>query len=380
MKFNLRTKTISVILLTSIVAILMAGVMINFQTERAFNTFLTGQLQFLEDNRPRMMPGMPDFRGLRSEASHQLLEKQFARELWRAVAWASVFASGVALIVGLYFSDRITDPLRELKRHVNRMKQHRYDEPVLVHGDDEVAGIAADFESLRQELNRVEELRKDAVSDLAHEIATPLQSLLGIVEGIEDGMYEAKDKMTDMKSAIERIQNMTDDLRKFSHSRSKARTCEKEPLELAAFVTQELSSLALEAKANGLEVIIDIPADLTIETDRSMLSHILLNLVKNALQHTEKGSVSVAASVLPGRSGQKSGKVITVADTGSGITESDLPYIFERFYRGDRSRNRKTGGTGLGLAIVKEYVDQLGWTIQVTSTEGSGSVFSLLCS
>ncbi|OIP97474.1 hypothetical protein AUK40_03105 [Candidatus Wirthbacteria bacterium CG2_30_54_11] len=379
MKLNLRAKTIGIILLTSIVAILMAGVMFNIQTERAFNTFLNGQLQFLEDNRPRMMPGMPDFRALRGEASHLLLERQFARELWRAVVGASVLASGVAFVVGFFFSDRITRPLRELKRHVNRMKQHHYDEPVVVYGDDEVAEIGADFESLRQELWRVEELRKDAVSDLAHEIATPLQSLLGIVEGIEDGMYQAKDKAEDMKNAIERIQTMTEDLRRFSHARSKARSCKKERIDLSSFVPHELGSLSAEAKTKGITLATDIPAGLELETDRSMLSHILLNLVKNAVQYTDEGRVEVRISEVTTRAGQKKAIRFMVEDTGSGIAPTDLPYIFERFYRGDRSRNRKTGGTGLGLAIVKEYVDQLGWTIEVASEPGKGSTFTLLC-
>jgi signal transduction histidine kinase len=372
MRLNLRSKTIIVILVTSLVALLTAGIFINWQVQRDFNRFLDRQAVFLDEN-----IGAPPPRGMRmlmQEQPHRQLQDEFIDHVWRGIALAGVLAVVVAVGVGWFFAQRITSPLERLQRNISKLKEHLYTEPVAVIGQDEIGELSLAFEDLRLELQRVEELRKDVVSDMAHELTTPLQALLGIVEGVEEGIYEPKEKAPQMKQAISDMRALVDDMRLFSHARAKAREIAREKIRLKDFVEHETGSLLHEAGSKGLEVKIEIEDAFTAEADRSMLAHIFNNVIRNAIQFTDTGHIRIAtATEADGK------KHILIEDSGIGIAEKDLPYIFERFYRADRSRSKETGGTGLGLAIVKEYVEQLGWEIAVQAEVGKGTTFTITC-
>jgi len=376
MKFNLRDKTTLIIVITSLIALVTAGLFISRRVDIAFERFLEDQvrlfdrMQEADTNTLQPFPGIRRFVQIRQEAPHQQLEEQFVREVWRGLTLAGIVAVGMSFIIGMLFSSLITKPLVRLKKHIAKVKQHEYDDRLDMKGSDEIAELGHDFDELREELGRVEELRKDAVSDLAHEITTPLQSLLGIVEGIEEGIYDGKEKVEDMKTSIEQLRRMIDDLRLFSHARAKVRDVDLQAIPFLQFIQSTCAAVFFEAEKKGLTVGIAVSADATIRADADMLAHILTNLVKNAMQYTKQGSIIIEAH-------GKEVSEFSVRDTGSGINAKDLPYIFERFYRGDQSRSRETGGTGLGLSIVKEYIDQLGWQITVQSEAGVGSEFRI---
>jgi nitrogen fixation/metabolism regulation signal transduction histidine kinase len=175
MKLNLRNKTIFLIALTTVGALLMAGIIINFRVNHAFDVFVDDQINFLQ-SRGLLMQSVQRLNGLRKQLSQMTLEAQFQRQLWQGIASAGIISLAVAIGIGVYFANRLTSPLKKLKTQIDRMKSHNYDEPLSIQGDSEITDVAKSFEALRNELIRVEELRKDLLSDMAHEITTPLQS------------------------------------------------------------------------------------------------------------------------------------------------------------------------------------------------------------
>ena len=304
-----------------------------------------------------------------AEKTHLALESEFEGRVWRGIALGGIIAFSGATIGGWYFADRITKPLSRLKKGIEELRDRNYSKPLIVQGDDEIAQLGRDFENLRSDLHTIEELRKDVISDLAHEIMTPLQSMLGVVDGIEEGIYNPSEKLDVLRYAIKQIQSMVDDMKNFSHTRARIRNLHLESVNLSEFLPTLLEPFSQQAKDKGLQFTLKVASDQEIiQSDRNALSHIVSNLVQNAINYTQSGGISIHATT----------QQIVIRDTGCGIHKKDLPYIFERFYRADKSRSRDTGGTGLGLAIVKEFVRQLNWDIKVTSSIRKGSSFFVL--
>lgn len=374
MRFNLRTKTILVIVFVCLLSLVTAGLIINWRVNIAFDDFLQGQVVFFRDRGWPEVMGVPPMMEFRADSMHIKLEAGFKEQVWKGLVQAALMASIAAMMIGLFMADRITAPLKVLVRRISRLKQHDYNEKVELVGDEEIREVARSFEELREELYRVEELRKNAISDMAHEITTPLQSMLGMIEGLEAGIYRPEDKIEDMKAAISRMTRLVDDMREFSYARAKTRQIVIEKINLGQFVQTELAALFQEAEKKGLKTEISIKDTIEMETDRKILAQTLANLLKNAINYTTKGKIAISAER------NASDLELSIKDTGCGISEQDLPLIFERFYRGDKSRSQKTGGTGLGLSIVKEYADMMNWEIKVESEEGKGSLFRLVIS
>ncbi len=370
LKVNLRSKIILLVAAMTLLAIGSAAIIINMRVSIAFENFLESQSNIWRSvgSFDQMLRLSPDYR---RTVFSSFLESQFKEQIWQGLAIAGVFSVASAILFGAYLSDRISEPLRELKTQVLKLKAYHRGDPIKIGGDPEIAEVSHAFEDLRQELNRVEELRKDAISDMAHEIITPLQSLLGTIEGIEEGIYKAPAKIGEMKQSVEQIRAIVDDFRFFSHARAKTKDQKLEAVELKPFVTNLVATVSRSTGNKKLKLTTTIPADIVLNTDKQMLSHILTNLVKNAVQYTPKGEVKVSA--------ETEGKLILlkVSDTGLGIDPEDLPNIFERFYRGRRTRPSEAGGTGLGLAIVREYIDQLHWHIDVASVPDQGTTFTI---
>lgn len=227
------------------------------------------------------------------------------------------------------------------------------------------------------EAKKLEQVRKDFVANVSHELKTPITAIKGFADTLLDGAIEDKDNARRfvgiIKANSERIDSLVDDLMTISKIELGAIAFEKASVDMEEIIQQVYATVEGRAREKGLALNIDVAAELhTVDADRGRLIQILTNLVDNALKFTSRGSITAGASMEGGV------PFIFVRDTGMGIPARNISRLGERFYRVDPSRSRDMGGTGLGLAIVKHLVKAHGWTMRIESQEGVGTVVRIL--
>jgi len=226
------------------------------------------------------------------------------------------------------------------------------------------------------ELKRLEDIRRDFVANVSHELRTPISSIKGYAETLLDGKVENNDTVKEFMGIIyqdsNRLANLIDDLLDLSRIESGKMKMEFEPLDIKPVAKRCMDVLERSAKDKSLKIKFDIATELPrVLGDEKRLSQVFLNLLDNAIKYTpEGGTILINTSIMENM------VQVDVSDTGIGISEKDMPRIFERFYRVDKARSRELGGTGLGLSIVKHIVQAHNGQIWAQSTLGQGSTFS----
>ncbi|MFL1431733.1 MULTISPECIES: sensor histidine kinase [unclassified Nocardiopsis] len=279
----------------------------------------------------------------------------------------------LTVVVSTTLATRLLRPVHALTDAVNRMREGGG--PVArveVRDSGEIGRLAEAFNEMSEHLERAEAQRKAMVSDVSHELRTPLSNLRGWLEAVQDGVVEPEpDRMGMLLGETLLLQAVIDDLQDLALADAGRLRLSPEPLEVGPLVEQVVAGHGLRAEEAGVRLVAET-RDVTLVADRTRLLQVLGNLVGNALRHTpEGGTVTVRAH----RAGSEA--VLRVTDTGVGIAEEDLPHVFDRFWRADKSRNRRTGGSGLGLAIVRGLVELHGGTVAVGSRVGEGTAFTL---
>ncbi|WP_239475502.1 HAMP domain-containing sensor histidine kinase [Streptomyces sp. CS131] len=314
---------------------------------------------------------------------------------------AGAAALVLALTVGasVFAGARLVRPLHALTGAAQRMRDGEQPASVPVSGDDEVGRLAAAFNDMSAHRARLEEQRKAMVSDVAHELRTPLSNIRGWLEAAQDGLADPDPAF--VSSLLEEavlLQHIIDDLQDLAAADAGALRLHPEPVEVRELLGQVAAAHQARAENAGVTLTVTAPAPgPALSADPVRLRQAVGNLVSNAVRHTpEGGQVTLRAYVAgrdasgpyaPGPNASEEGRgtavagggtvVIEVTDTGSGIPAGDLPHVFDRFWRAEKSRSRRTGGSGLGLAIVRKLVEAHGGTVEATSTEGEGSTFAL---
>ncbi|AWS40760.1 cell wall metabolism sensor histidine kinase WalK [Streptosporangium sp. 'caverna'] len=268
---------------------------------------------------------------------------------------------------------RLVRPLRALTGAARRMEEGEVPARVKVTGADEIGKLATAFNAMSERREQLEKLRKAMVSDVAHELRTPLSNIRGWLEAAEDGVV-APDRAL-MSSLLEEallLQHVIDDLQDLAVAEAGELRLHRERVNTADLLAQVATAHRGSADTAGITLSTSSEGDPELLADPVRLRQAVGNLVSNAIRHTPAGgTVSLRAR----EEGDQ--VVIDVADTGAGITAEDLPLVFERFWRAEKSRNRQTGGSGLGLSIVRKLVEAHGGTASATSVLGRGSVFTL---
>lgn len=296
------------------------------------------------------------------------------------------FASSVSVSFGYFFSTSITQRLKELDRGARRLSEGQFSVRVDVAGRDEVAALGRAFnamaehlENAEHEAERLEKARQEFIAGASHDLRTPLASLRAMLEAIADGVVEdPTDYIRRSQRVITQMSNLTDDLVELAALDSGAAPMERTPGPIEEVIETALEGAALKAESKGVELTGPTHSDLPlIPMAADKIGRVLQNLLDNAIDHTEPGGKVNISAV------ERNGAVeVTVGDSGIGIRPESLPYIFERFYRGEESRPRAdndAGGLGLGLAIAKELIEAHGGTIWAESDMQSGTniTFSL---
>jgi signal transduction histidine kinase len=288
-----------------------------------------------------------------------------------------LLAAGVAglaaVLLTLVLSRRILRPVEALTAAAQRMEKGDLSQRVEVHSQDEIGELARAFNAMADGLARLEELRRNMVTDVAHELRTPLSNIRGYLEALQDGVVEPKPEVIDsLHEEAMLLNRLVDDLRELTLAEAGQLKLERRPVAPADLVDRALEAARAQAEAKGIALQADLPEDLPlVDVDSQRIGQVLGNLLSNALTHTPPGGKVVVVA----RAKQLAVEV-SVSDTGEGIPLERLPYIFERFYRADRSRSRATGGTGLGLSIAKQLVEAHGGRISVASQVGQGTTFT----
>jgi two-component system sensor histidine kinase BaeS len=302
-------------------------------------------------------------------------EQEFLQSVHQSLNWVGTAIIFVGLAASYALARSITVPLRKLNSGVKAIESGNFKFKVDITSNDEVEHLAAAFNRMTEALETNNRLRKQLLADIAHELRTPLAVIQGNLEGMLDGVVENdKEQLASLYEETVHLNHLIKDLKDLSLAEAGQLSLEKEPTDigqLAARAVNMVKPLADE-KAISLECAFDT-VPLT-EVDPNRMSQVIYNLLTNAVRYTDEGG-NVCIRTCFERREQLSWVKIIVCDSGQGITEEDLPHIFDHFYRADKSRNRKSGGSGIGLAIVKQLVEAHGGKVRVESMLGKGSCF-----
>jgi signal transduction histidine kinase len=300
-------------------------------------------------------------------------EQSFLNHVNMSLLIAGLVGAAVAILLGLFLTRQFTKPIRALKKGAARIASGDLSYRVDVKSGDEFGELASSFNSMAASLDSSEQSRRRLFADIAHELRTPLSVIGGTVDAMLDGVYEpSADNLNSIKEETKVLTRLVAELRDLTLAESGHLKLSIEPTNMAELVRRRASQAEVIAREKNITLSTDIAEGLPeIEADGKRIEQVVANLLDNALNHTpSSGRVMVAVSA------DKGDVLVSVSDTGEGIPAEHLPYIFERFYKVDDARSRKTGGAGLGLAIAKQMVELHGGKIWVESEAGKGSRFS----
>ncbi len=267
---------------------------------------------------------------------------------------------------------RMSVPLDDLLAASNRVAEGDYAAQVEEKGPPEMRSLTRAFNSMAARLKRNSDLRRSELAEISHELRTPLTIIQGNVEGILDGMYPADQSR--LKSILEETQilgRLVDDLRTLSIAENGVLELKREPVDLIQLVRETVAAFRAQADAAAvsLNLVLDA-AEVTLEVDPERIRQVISNLISNALRYTPRqGSIKI--HLTESAAGAERSVRIEITDSGPGIATSDLPYIFDRFYKSSDSH-----GMGLGLSIAKYIVEAHGGSIKAESPAGGGTQIS----
>ena len=285
---------------------------------------------------------------------------------------AGVVIAVGSLFVGFVVSRRIVQPLATLTDATRAVAAGDLDVRVPENHPGELGDLASAFNRMGEDLARADRLRRDMTADVAHELRTPLAVIRGKLEGVLDGVYPASaEHLEPIIEETELLTHLVEDLRLLALAEAGQLALDVRPTDVSDLLRDAAVNFGPQADDREITLALVLAGGLpTVLADPRRIAQVLGNLLTNALRHTpQSGAVTLCASRGEGV------VVLTVTDTGSGIPPEDLPYIFERFWRGEKSRSRAAGGSGLGLAIARQLVEMHGSVIAVESTPGEGSSF-----
>ncbi|MDX6281644.1 MAG: two-component system, OmpR family, sensor histidine kinase BaeS [Kribbellaceae bacterium] len=319
---------------------------------------------------PYVAPPALLFVSTRSEAS---AEFDLSPANQKRIAGVAAAILGITVLIVAVGGIRLVQPLRALTKASRRMTSGDDNVRVKVRGIDEIGQLSLAFNELADARAKTESLRRAMVSDIAHELRTPLSNIRGWLEAVEDGV--AQPDATFIASLSEEaalLQHILDDLRDLATADAGNLRIHPERVYLGLLLDQVAGTFRSQAEHAGITLSSATIGDIELEADPVRLRQAVGNLVANALRFTPAGgSVRIDGRV------DGTEVVIDVTDTGAGIAAEDLPKVFDRFWRAEQSRNRHTGGSGLGLPIVRSLIEAHGGTATATSTLDEGSTFTV---
>lgn len=305
------------------------------------------------------------------------IEEAYRDSSLTSLGIALVVAVGCASVVAWYVSRRLQAPLGALTRAAREVSRGHYDRRVALSGASrELDTLAEAFNTMAARLEQVEDTRRQLLSDLAHEMRTPVATVRAYSEGLQDGVVRwGEDVAAVLLDQSDRLGRLAEDLDDVSRAQEGRIPLDLRPCRVGDLVWAAADAARAACQIKGVNLVVDLDpaAGMTVDVDPQRFGQIIANLLSNALRHTSAGG-TVLIAALP----VDAEVAIRVTDNGDGIPPEQLPHVFERFYRGDTARDRAHGGSGIGLTISKALADALGGSLTAASPgPGEGSTFTV---
>jgi len=296
----------------------------------------------------------------------------------RSTFWSVIAGTTAAGVLSYWVSKRIVQPLTQIEQITQKFAAGQLDERLQPSEIPEINQLATSFNRMAVSLEDVEHRRRELVSDLTHELRTPLTVLRGYLEELADARIEATPAVyQQLAKETRRLERLINDLQELSKAEAGYLPIKLQPVNLRPLLESLVQKFSDQLLEDGPVLRLECPDQLPqVLADIDRVEQVLVNLLGNALTYTNVGSITVQAWTEPqGANSRRSRLWIAVTDTGIGLSPQDLPHVFERFWRAEKSRNQHTGGTGIGLAICQRLIELQGGQITVESQLGQGSTF-----
>ncbi len=309
-----------------------------------------------------------------ADSAFDATQQDFLRRVNASILLAGLAAGLIALGIGFVLFRQVTAPLNALAVASRQIAAGDLNARVVTTGADEMGQVGSAFNAMADSLSKSETARRNMIADIAHELRNPLGVIQGQLEGMLDGVFPTTpEQIASIHDETLLLTRLVDDLRDLALADAGQLRITRQPTDLRALIEKTVAAFTPQAAAKNIALKATTVAALpSLNIDAQRIEQVMRNLIGNALRHTpENGAIDVQCSVTSEQSSVK----VSVSDTGAGISAQDLPYVFERFWRGDKSRSRAGGGAGLGLAIAKQLIEAHGGTIGVESEPGRGATF-----
>lgn len=354
-------------LFASYLLIISVGCFTLYWAGDAFVSFFSdrhmgGMMNQMQHASPMMEAMATDLNTAYREATHQ------------AMVWGLGVSALVAAIVGLFLSQRIVAPIRKMQRAGRRIAAGQYQERLDPQAPGEIGELAETFNEMAEALEQTETRRVELLANVAHEFKTPLSSLHGYVTGLQDGLFKADEEiLAACARQVARLERLAGDLSLLSRVETGQEVLHRRSMNVTEILEQAAAAFRPAYDQNGVALCLaPVPTALEVQADPQRTAQVLANLLDNALKHTSRGG-EVRLSATEAKVGEV---LFEVEDNGAGVADEDLPHLFTRFYRVDKSRHYDPKqGSGIGLTIAKHYVERQGGRIGIESALGQGSRF-----
>ncbi|PVE15695.1 sensor histidine kinase [Clostridium perfringens] len=277
-------------------------------------------------------------------------------------------------IMGFIISRSITRPINKLMTKAKYISKGEYDKKIEINTDIlEINDLINSINNLSQSIKEQENIRKRLTGDISHELKTPLTNIQSHLEAMIDGIWEpTEERLLSVKEEAERLSSLVSDMQKLNKYDESSIKLKKDNLNISDIICFVIFQFSNLAKSKNIKIEYE-KKNINLYCDKDKITQALVNILSNAIRYSNEGSTIFIEERL------KDNKVIiSIEDQGIGISEEDLKYVFERFYRADKSRTRATGGTGIGLTIVKSIVSSHGGEVKLESKLGEGSKFTII--
>lgn len=309
------------------------------------------------------------------------LEREFLASVHDSLRWVGAGLLAIGLAASYLLARSITIPIRKLGEVAEQVAQGNFGRTVPVRTDDEVGNLAQVFNRMSQKLETNAVLKRRLLANIAHDLRTPLAVIQGNLEGMIDGVIESTpEQLQSLHEEAVRLNRMIKDLRDLSLAEAGQLALEKTTVDINSLIERAVGMIKPLADEKDIRLRCCLEEGLpTLLLDPDRMHQVFYNLLTNAIRYSPaQGEIQIRTLLTVDGNGGRRWVQLLFADQGTGIAPEDLPYIFDHFYRGDKSRDRKSGGSGLGLAIVKQLVENHGGQVAVESHLGEGSVFQVL--
>lgn len=396
LSFNKRI--VLVMLAVSLITVLSSIAVLSFVWEQHFQTYTRENVQRVADSTAdSIAQGYKAARGdwysgaLNAASSASILydsinvqvrdsdtlltqtDAEFREKSYQAMIFAAFIAMAISVVVGVLFSRALVSPIRRIMNTAKALKEGDYSARTGMKGTDEIARLGNMFDAMADSVEQNRKLERRLVTDVAHELRTPLMAIQSTVEAMIDGVFEPDaERLETLNSEVRRLSRLVDALLKLSRLESRTKPIERQKVDLTEMLSAVVATHQAYINEEGLNLEFEYDPHVYVYGDADLLRQATANLISNAVRYTpEGGTITITA-----RKGELMGQ-ISVRDTGIGLTPEEAKMVFQRFWRADSGRARATGGLGVGLSVVKEIVDQHNGWVRVEGRPNEGACFTV---